>query len=410
MSPCKRRMTLYSFIAVAVLIGLFAPLPATLWQSYLAIPQGTLTAFPNNINVSASHQISLDRNVQPDSATIDAKRVFLPGNSKPIGQRYSRTLVVPRTKLETTNWINENFNQDPDIDWKVYVVDLESAPLHPPKNKGNEAMVYLSYIIDYYHNLSDVNIFMHAHRYAWHNNDLLGNDAVELVSRLSSERVQREGYVNLRCSWDPGCPAWMRPGTIEEDVNKQEETMLARFWSELFPQEPIPIVLAQPCCAQFAISGDRIRNLPLTTYTSYRDWLLKTNLSDYLSGRVFEYVWHFIFTGRNVVCSKEHICYCDGFGICFGGEKEFDAYNEKTREHSRLEKELAEWVTLNTKWDIGNRDSEQPEAGKREELQSKIQASSAWCTKTKQDATDRGDIPMNRAQEAGRSWKDGDGF
>lgn len=56
-------------------------------------------------------------------------------------------------------------------------------------------MVYLSYIIENYNNLADVNIFMHAHRMAWHNNELLDHDAVQVIARLSAERVQREGYV-----------------------------------------------------------------------------------------------------------------------------------------------------------------------------------------------------------------------
>ncbi|PBP15639.1 hypothetical protein BUE80_DR013626 [Diplocarpon rosae] len=410
MSPCKRWITLSSFISTAVLVGLFAPRPPIPGQHSFTTPRDTLLPFPNSVDVTTSHQIPLGKNVLPDSASTDGTQVLLPGSVEPPGQRYSKTLVIPRTALEATDWIEESFGRDPDIDWKVYVVDLGDAPLHPPKNKGHEVMVYLSYMIDYYDNLSDVNIFMHAHRHAWHNNDLLGNDAVELVSRLSSERVRREGYVNLRCAWDPGCPGWMRPGMIEEDVNKQEEAILARSWTELFPLEPIPNVLAQPCCAQFAISGDRIRSLPLTTYISYRDWLLRTDLSDYLSGRVFEYIWQFIFTGKNVVCPKEHVCYCDGFGICFGGEKEFDAYSDKMRERTRLEKELAAWVTLNSTWDEGEPDSEQPEAGQGDELHREIGAISAWCAKTEQDAKDRGEIPRNRAREAGRSWTDGEGF
>ncbi|PBP24316.1 hypothetical protein BUE80_DR004632 [Diplocarpon rosae] len=410
MSPCKRWITLSSLVIIALLIGLFAPLRTLPWQMSFATLRETLVLFPNRVDEATSHQVPLDTHVQTDSTSPDRKQVFRPGSVKPPGQRYSKTLVIPRTKLETTDWIHENFDRDPDVDWKVYVVDLAEAPLHPPKNKGHEVMVYLSYIIDYYHNLSDVNIFMHAHRHAWHHNDLLGHDAVELVSRLSPERVQREGYVNLRCSWDPGCPGWMRPGMIEEDVNKQEEAMLARAWSELFPLEPIPHVLAQPCCAQFAISGDRIRSRPWMAYTSYREWLLRTDLSDDLSGRVFEYVWQFIFTGKHVVCPKEHVCYCDGFGICFGGETEFNAYNEKMREHTRLERELAEWVTRNTMWDAGEPGSEPAEAGQGDELRREIGAIRAWCAQTMQDAKHRGEIPTNRAQEAGRSWKAGQGF
>lgn len=60
-----------------------------------------------------------------------------------------------------------------------------------------EVMAYLSYIIENHgkSTLADVNIFMHSHRYAWHNSDILDNDAVQMIQRLSAERVQRLGYM-----------------------------------------------------------------------------------------------------------------------------------------------------------------------------------------------------------------------
>ncbi|KAF4632349.1 hypothetical protein G7Y89_g5780 [Cudoniella acicularis] len=339
---------------------------------------------------------------------------FRPGVVKAVGEPYTKTIVVPRTKNEEVDWIFENFGGDKFINHTIYTVDDPAAELHPPKNKGHEVMVYLSYIIDHYDNLSDVNIFMHAHRYAWHNDDLLDGDAVQMISRLSAERATREGYMNMRCHWDPGCPAWMHPGTVEEDVNKQEETMLAKSWSELFPLDPIPKVLAQPCCAQFAISKERIRSLPLARYVFYRDWLFRTSLSDYISGRVWEYIWQFIFTGDNVVCPKEHVCYCDGFGVCFGGEDEYIAYYIRHKEREKLEDELREWHISKEKFDSNPEEFgdelEPPEVGRDLELEGRIKGLLAWCEQQRQLAKEHGDVAMNRAKEAGRDWKDGDGF
>ena len=180
----------------------------------------------------------------------------------------------------------------------------------------------------------------------------------------------------------------MHPGNLEEDVNKQEETILARSWSEIFPLDPIPKVLAQPCCAQFAISKDRIRSLPLARYVFFRDWLLRTPLSDYISGRVWEYLWQYIFTGEHVVCPAEHVCYCDGYGVCFGGEKEYRAYYHRARELGELEEELNRW---NEKQDaFSNASAEEqegllhPEAGLDLELAGKIKALRAWCDERKE--------------------------
>jgi hypothetical protein len=207
----------------------------------------------------------------------------------------------------------------------------------------------------------------------------------------------------------------MHPGTVEEDINKQEEIVLADVWSELFPLDPIPSVLAQPCCAQFAISRDRIRSLPLSRYVFFREWLLRTNLSDYISGRVWEYMWQFVFTGNNVLCVKEHVCYCDGFGVCFGGEEEYAAYWRKNDERIRAEDELKRW---REDWEKAQKLREEgrsdeidgPEVGRDLELEGRISGVEAWCEKRRQLAKEHGDVAMNRAVEAGREWKDGDGF
>lgn len=127
------------------------------------------------------------------------------GPLKPPGSTYIKTIIVPKTKNDDVDWIFSNFGEDPQIQSAIYVVDDPSAELHTPRNKGHEVLAYLSFIVEQYENLSDVNIFLHSHRFAWHNNELLSHDAVQMISRLSSERVQREGYMNLRCAWEPGC-------------------------------------------------------------------------------------------------------------------------------------------------------------------------------------------------------------
>jgi len=145
-----------------------------------------------------SPSIDVERQLQSQQPALGpvGQVLFQPGILKPVGESYTKTLVVARTREEYVGWIMENFGTDNNIRLAIYVVDDPKAELHPPKNKGHEVMVYLSYIIDHYNNLSDVNIFVHPHRDSWHNDDLLDNDAVQMISRLSAERVQREGYSN----------------------------------------------------------------------------------------------------------------------------------------------------------------------------------------------------------------------
>lgn len=350
-----------------------------------------------------------------DNTPLTSRPAFTPGTAKPAGSNYTRILVIPRMQEEDVAWLSEEL---PDVPTAIYVADDPTAPLHPPKNKGHEVMIYLTYIIDHYDNLPDVMVFMHSHRWSWHNDDLLDNDGAQMIKRLSSERVTREGYMNMRCHWDPGCPDWMHPGATEEDINKQEETLLAKSWSELFPLDPIPKVLAQPCCAQFALSRDRIHSIPLSRFVFYRDWLLRTSLSDYISGRVWEYIWQFVFTGENLFCPAQNACYCDGFGVCFGGEVEYNDWFEIRYKKRQLESQLKEWEekakAIQDAKDEGRLDDaaqlEVPEMGQDAYLRSQIDALNADLDARKIVALERGNDPRNRAEEAGRAWNEGDGF
>jgi hypothetical protein len=331
------------------------------------------------------------------------------------GPKYTRTLVIPRLKSENVSWIKEEL---PGLDTAIYVMDDPDAPLHPPKNKGNEAMAYLTYIIDHYEKLPDIIIFMHAHRFAWHNNDILGNDAAEMVRRLSSEHVMRQGYMNLRCHWKPGCPDWLHPQSHEDDIVKQEQPMLEQAWHGIFPLDPVPSVLAQPCCAQFALSRERILRVPKSSFVYYRDWLLRTTLSTYISGRIWEYTWQYVFTGEAVVCPAMHICYCDGFGLCFGGEEEFNRWFKLRYESTQLASEEEGWRYRNIKAKEAEAmglageptETDLREAAKGDYLRDNMRAIRDELQSMIDAAVERGNDPRNRAVEAGRKWREGDGF
>lgn len=351
----------------------------------------------------------------PDFANWNPKPNFKPGSPMPSGHNYTSVLVIAKTKEEDTSWMDREL---PDQEKAIYVADDPTAPLHPPKNKGHEVMVYLSWIIDNYDNLPDVAIFMHAHQFAWHNDDVLGHNAQELVKRLSRQRVWREGFINMRCTWYPGCPDWMHPGETEENVYKQEEVLLAKSWSELFPLDEVPTVLAQPCCAQFALSRERIQAKPHAQYIWYREWLFSTKLPDHLSGRIWEYVWQFVFTGNNEYCPKENVCFCDQFGSCFGGEKEYDDFVRVKNELGDRERDLREWEdkgkAIQEAKDEGRfEEAEQmdkPEPGKDAEFRKEIDRLRPIVDGLKNEAVERGKDPKNRAKEAGREWHEGDDF
>lgn len=387
-------------------------------ESITIIAPGSEDPFsPDNSTSAIAEESDIAKDVElgkkPDSS------IFRPGVPKPRSSTYTRMLITPRTKAEKQKfeWFHEHFPPgNPHLNVSEYIADDPSAPLHPPKNKGHEVMIYLTHIINNYDSLADINIFMHNHQFAWHNNDLLGQDAAQMLQRLSSERVVREGFMNLRCHWQPGCPDWMHPGATEIDINKKEEVIMAAAWSELFPMDEIPSVLAGACCAQFAISRERIRSLPLSRYVFARDWLLRTPLDDFISGRVWEYVWHYLFTGSNVHCPLEHICYCDGYGLCFGSKEKYDEFFNVIHDKDHNKGELKKWKEMDLKSKEALEEGaegteiEVPKFGEDQRLVKQIQKQERWLKRRKEEAFENGNDPEFRAKECGRPWKEGDGF
>ncbi|KIW02170.1 uncharacterized protein PV09_06334 [Verruconis gallopava] len=332
-----------------------------------------------------------------------------------VGKTYSRRIIVPKTKHEDLSWLDEKLWN---VSKAVYAVDDEHALLHPPKNKGNEVMVYLSYIIDHYENLADINIFIHSHRWAWHNNDLLDGDMFLMLRHLNDARVIREGYMNLRCQWYPGCPNWLRPDAQHEDMEKREEKYVAQAWREIFPGRPVPQVLGQPCCSQFAASKDSIRRISLAEYERIRKWVLETKIRDSMSGRIFEYLWQYLFTGQHTHCPGIHTCYCDGYGACFEDEDDFQSWFKTRFEIRKDEWEMHSWIENEIKYrnfvdQNRKEDAERVERapdGRIDELKLSIQQRWIQLGLRRDQALERGRDPKVRAKIAGREWNEGDGY
>ncbi|KAH8677700.1 hypothetical protein BX600DRAFT_545431 [Xylariales sp. PMI_506] len=227
-------------------------------------------------------------------------------------------IVVASTAAEDTTWLHRHL---PEWRKSIYVVDDPDAALVVPRNKGHESMVYLTYIIDHYDDLPEISIFIHASRFAWHNDDP-DYDAVPTLRNLRLPHLRTAGYVNLRCTWMVGCPAEIYPHLNEASAVDDLELMptakhvYKKAFSELLPGVPVPDVVGVSCCAQFGVTRETIRRRPREDYVRFRRWLLDTPLEDALSGRVFEFSWHIIFGMEAVHCPSMADCYCQVYGLC----------------------------------------------------------------------------------------------
>jgi len=304
-------------------------------------------------------------------------------------------------------------------------------------------MAYLTYIIEEYDSLPDVSIFLHHHRIAWHNNDLLGNSIVETLQRLNINRVYRlGGYMNLRCNWDPGCPTWIRtkdPSTNldtrlsgyespferpaddpERNARRQqgEDKAIIEAWPHLFPNMPLPEVLAQPCCSQFAATRESIRAVSFAHWNRIRDWVLDTRLPDSLSGRVFEYIWQVALANVSEACAPMHACYCDGYGVCFEDDAALSRWYEAQQRHTAYSNELAGLLppepVFDKHFELAVRNGEvippdSPVARRRWVEQQRTDLK-LFLDEQKTLAIERGQDPRFRAHIDGRAWQEGDGF
>ncbi|KAJ4141646.1 hypothetical protein NW768_000862 [Fusarium equiseti] len=225
-------------------------------------------------------------------------------------------MVVASMKHENVSWLDEYLPE-----WKknIYVVDDNKAKLTVPMNKGREAMVFLTYIIDRYDSLPGNVVFHHAERFQWHN-DNPDYDALPLLQNFRFDNLKKVGYANLRCVWVLGCPAEIRP-IKDEAPAKEGEPVHARHvykaaFQELFPSLEIPEEVGVTCCSQFAVRRETIRQRPRAEYVRFREWLIVSALGDDLSGRVLEYSWHIIFGKDPVHCPNAAECYCQNYGMC----------------------------------------------------------------------------------------------
>jgi hypothetical protein len=101
--------------------------------------------------------------------------------------------------------------------------------------------------------------------------------------------------------WKNACPNWINTTEhVDATGGKYEEPFMKEAFLKNFPNETLPKILAQPCCSQFAVTKAAIRSIPQDQYKNQTELLMKTDLDDHLSGRIWEHLWQYLFSKKRL--------------------------------------------------------------------------------------------------------------
>jgi hypothetical protein len=78
----------------------------------------------------------------------------------------SVNLVVASTLAQDYSWTSKL--KIPHLRIIPIIADDPTATFHPPLNKGREAMMYVTYMYQFYDTLPDISIFIHGDDEAWY--------------------------------------------------------------------------------------------------------------------------------------------------------------------------------------------------------------------------------------------------
>ncbi len=195
--------------------------------------------------------------------------------------------VIPRINIVIAN-INDTSNLEiyhtPAYNVLVYDKENSNNPYNVCINKGNEASVYLKYIIDHYDILPILTFFIHNEEYSqYHSGKIM--DKFEEALRNNSKYYN----INDKC--------------ILCDITTQEYYNDMMIWYNTYIQDYIPLQnlgeqnWTQECRggSQFLVHKDLIVMFPKLFYEKLYNWIITTNIDANMSAKYMENIWHLLW-------------------------------------------------------------------------------------------------------------------
>ena len=191
-------------------------------------------------------------------------------------------IVVSRYK-KNVDFVHK-INNGKNINVMIYDKENKNNPLNIPVNKGNEASVYLKYIIDYYDELTDFTFFIHDDEYAWHHTG-------SIIDKYNEAVMSNKMYYNINDK-----NHWRTKNLIDNTLYKELLNWYNIYIEDYIPISKVPnnsdFIYGYLGSAQFLVHKDLIKNFPKEFYINIYNWIITTNLTNEISGRYLEWVWH----------------------------------------------------------------------------------------------------------------------
>jgi hypothetical protein len=146
----------------------------------------------------------------------------------------------------------------------------------------------LSYIIDNYENLPEKTLFLHGHGNSYHQE----YSSADLISKINWNAadffsVNRRDY-------------------YQDKLEDENFGWVIQNWNIFEKYLPKPEKLIYYSCAQFVVDKKLILQYPKEFYVDLIKWIETNNISDYISSRIFEYMWHYIFTKNPIEPKRKY--------------------------------------------------------------------------------------------------------
>lgn len=209
-------------------------------------------------------------------------------------QFYNKLYEEISETSKNTNIVVSRYNKNVDFVYKInnginvniLIYDKENPenPFNIPVNKGNEASVYLKYIIDFYDNLSEYTFFIHDEEFSWHHSG-------SIVDKYNEAVESKRKYYNINDK-----NFWNVHNNIPPHINKKLLEWYNEFIEEYIPLSKVPnnkdFTFGFHGSAQFLVHKHLITSLPKEFYEKLYNWILTTDLPNWTNGRFLEWTWH----------------------------------------------------------------------------------------------------------------------